>query len=235
MENTLKNITPTFTDIVKTDIISTKLDSPTPELSSLSSSSDGSSSSSSNWFIILIIILILAFLGINIFSYLAKGTQSLSEVLTKLLGFFGITTKQIVEVSGEGTKGAIDVTSQTAKGLVTGVQKTAEILPPKRKQEEGEDMTNTNLQGVNTRFNEDDASDKNKLSVALSGANRDARGSYEADDSYSSIQGGGKSGWCFIGEANGVRTCGQVGENDKCMSGNIFPSQEICVNPNLRM
>lgn len=56
----------------------------------------------------------------------------------------------------------------------------------------------------------------------------------EADAANSSIQGGGKAGWCYIGEDRGFRSCAQVGVNDKCMSGEIFPSQEICVNPSLR-
>ena len=57
-----------------------------------------------------------------------------------------------------------------------------------------------------------------------------------ADDSISSIQTSnmGKAGWCFIGEERGIRTCAKVKETDTCMSGNIFPSQDICVNPTLR-
>jgi hypothetical protein len=57
------------------------------------------------------------------------------------------------------------------------------------------------------------------------------------DDSLSRIQasnGSGKAGWCFIGEDREFRTCSQIGENDQCLSGDIFPSQEICMNPNLR-
>ena len=60
---------------------------------------------------------------------------------------------------------------------------------------------------------------------------------YKADDSMSNIQqskSNSKSGWCFIGEDRGFRSCIQVNENEKCMSGDIFPSQEICINPNLR-
>jgi hypothetical protein len=60
---------------------------------------------------------------------------------------------------------------------------------------------------------------------------------YIADDSMSNIQqskSSSKSGWCFIGEDRGFRSCIQVNSNDKCMSGDIFPSQEICINPNLR-
>ena len=50
-----------------------------------------------------------------------------------------------------------------------------------------------------------------------------------------SSQSSSKSGYCFIGEDRGFRSCIKVGVNDTCMSGDIFPTEEICVNPNLRM
>ena len=43
-----------------------------------------------------------------------------------------------------------------------------------------------------------------------------------------------KSGWCYIGNYAGYRSCSRVGEADTCMSGDIFPTQDICVNPTLR-
>jgi len=43
-----------------------------------------------------------------------------------------------------------------------------------------------------------------------------------------------KSGWCYVGQERGFRSCIEVGDQDKCMSGNIFPSQDICINPSLR-
>lgn len=42
----------------------------------------------------------------------------------------------------------------------------------------------------------------------------------------------GKSNWCLVGEYQGRRGCVEIGENDKCMSGQIFPSQYTCLNPN---
>jgi hypothetical protein len=56
------------------------------------------------------------------------------------------------------------------------------------------------------------------------------------DDATSVTQGGGrsKSGYCYIGEDRGFRSCIRVGENDQCMSGDIFPTMDICINPNLR-
>tara|TARA_A100001015_G_scaffold192244_1_gene214206 strand:- start:319 stop:834 length:516 start_codon:yes stop_codon:yes gene_type:complete len=41
--------------------------------------------------------------------------------------------------------------------------------------------------------------------------------------------------YCFIGEQKGYRSCISVNETDKCMSGDIFPSNQICINPNLRV
>ncbi len=56
------------------------------------------------------------------------------------------------------------------------------------------------------------------------------------DDSTSSTQfPKTKSGYCFIGEDRGFRSCIQVSESTKCMSGDIFPSMDVCVNPSLRV
>lgn len=45
----------------------------------------------------------------------------------------------------------------------------------------------------------------------------------------------GKAGWCYIGLDNGEqRTCAEIGVNDMCMSGDVFPSRDVCINPNLR-
>lgn len=56
----------------------------------------------------------------------------------------------------------------------------------------------------------------------------------QPDDTSSSIQLPKKSGYCFIGEDRGFRTCMFVGPRDECLSDDIFPSMEICINPKLR-
>jgi hypothetical protein len=43
-----------------------------------------------------------------------------------------------------------------------------------------------------------------------------------------------KSGYCYVGEDRGFRSCVRVKSGDKCMSGDIFPTQAVCINPNLR-
>jgi len=42
-------------------------------------------------------------------------------------------------------------------------------------------------------------------------------------------------GYCYIGTDRNIRSCIDVNPGDKCMSGQIFPSMEVCVNPNLRL
>ena len=57
-----------------------------------------------------------------------------------------------------------------------------------------------------------------------------------ADDSTSSTQKhqSGKAGYCYIGEDRGFRSCAQVEAGDKCMSGQIYSHQDICIDPTLR-
>ena len=57
-----------------------------------------------------------------------------------------------------------------------------------------------------------------------------------ADDSTSVTQKHqtGKGGYCYIGEDRGFRNCLKVEASDKCMSGQVFSRQDICVDPTLR-
>jgi hypothetical protein len=44
-----------------------------------------------------------------------------------------------------------------------------------------------------------------------------------------------KKGWCLIGNEKGYNSCVKVGYNDYCMSGDIYPTKDICLNPSLRL
>lgn len=58
----------------------------------------------------------------------------------------------------------------------------------------------------------------------------------QADDATSNTQiPRSKSGYCYIGEDRGFRSCIEVSQDMKCMSGDIFPTMDVCVNPRLRV
>lgn len=180
----------------------------------------------------LIIILILAFLGFNIFAYLARGTQDVTSffapLMQKLFGTTATVAGQTVNVAAEGAKAVV---GGTANVLDTGLTAVQEITPNGA-------PSSLKTQSVQGTMSQQDVTANNSLNKALntsqqaqqSGSNDD----YEAHEAPSSVHSAGKAGWCFVGEDRGFRTCAEVGVNDDCMSGDIFPSQELCINPNLR-
>lgn len=173
----------------------------------------------------VIVIFVFAFLGLNIFVYLAKGTQQISDFLKPITDLFaklfGSVSAQIVDVTAEGAKAVVGTTAGTVNAGLTGVQKIAT----------GADIKDA--------IPQPDIMKSNTLNRALNSAKQksgdDDNGQYTADDTDSNIQkGAGKSGWCLVGSDRGVRSCVQVGANDECMSGDIFSTKDICVNPRLR-
>lgn len=58
---------------------------------------------------------------------------------------------------------------------------------------------------------------------------------YKPDFINSSIQGGRKAGYCYIGTGGDKqRVCLRVGVNDLCLSQKVYPTMDVCINPNLR-
>lgn len=181
----------------------------------------------------LLIFLILSFLGFNIFVYLAKGTQDVTSffapLVNKVAGLFVGVTGQVVNVSAEGAKAVVNTSAKIAD---TGLSAVQDVTPQGAvSKNKGTPLQNNN--------NTPDIAKANTLNRAINSStsqNQQQNGEdFKEDDTTSSIQqGSSKAGWCYIGEDRGFRSCSEVGPNDTCMSGNIFPSNEICVNPNLR-
>jgi hypothetical protein len=234
---------------------------PLPEGSgSGSQTSSGSFLSNISWQTWIIIILILALLGINILAYLAKGVQETSsifeQVFMPILRLFGYTTlettKQVVETTATGTKAGVDIAANTTTGAINTVQQAGNMPMSTSGTSVGVSTANANIpQGqmsntslpVQEKIQQAGASvdqwQEDSLEKALSNASQSYNASANAngpepDSSRSSIQTTGKSGWCYIGEDHGIRTCAEIGVNDVCMSGDVFPNQAICMNPNLR-
>jgi hypothetical protein len=177
----------------------------------------------------LLIILILAFLGFNIFVYLAKGTQEIIDIFNPLLKtIFGVTidiTGKIINVSAGGAK---EVIAGTADVLESGLTAIQELTPQGA-------QSSIKAQPINQTDQSKDNIQQSPLNKAINTSQQtQQQPDYEANEASSSIHNSGKSGWCYIGVDRGIRTCAEVGVNDTCMSGDIFPSQEICMNPNLR-
>ena len=249
--------------------------SESPSSNSISSSTISSFFLNITWQTWVIIVLVLALIGINVFAYLAKGTQETASLFGKIVGpilkIFGYetleTTKQTVQTSATGTKAGVDIVANTGigaintvedSGIPTGTTGTAVGLSSDTNANTNSNKntnsntntnytknTNTNVQGtqassslpVQNRIQQTGGNieqwQEGSLEKALENASQNAN-QVEPENSRSSIQTTGKAGWCFIGKDQGFRTCSEIGVNDGCMSGDVFPSQEICMNPSLR-
>ena len=227
MDNsTSNNLAKTLTETIPEDLSSFEPDVDT----NLSGDSESSIFSKfSTW---IFIILILAFLGFNVFIYLAKGTQTFTEFLAPYLNYIGITafntTKQVIDTSAKGLNEAGNIVETELKRNTMDQTQTLKQLDNK-----------SNILGTtNYDYKKEKDDDeciipkKNNLLKALDNAAQTT--DYMADDALSSIQQQSKTKWCYIGEEKGVRNCVRLTDSQKCMSGDIFPSSDICINPNLR-
>jgi len=231
MSSMIRSITSDFPD----DLTLT----PLPDIPSTNTYSNTSSSFLSNisWQTWIIIVLLLALIGINVFVYLAKGTEFVSTLFNDIFGpiliFFGYntleTSKQTIQTSATGTKAGVDLVSNTTVGAIDAGQ---QVLSPEPQLQQSQGQIQS--QGQGQIQSQGQSNEEDSLEKALENASSTVNQGPSPDDSRSVFQSSGKSGWCFIGQDESVRTCAQIGVNDMCMSGDIFPSQEICMNPSLR-
>tara|TARA_Y100000389_G_scaffold204573_1_gene258063 strand:+ start:9651 stop:10334 length:684 start_codon:yes stop_codon:yes gene_type:complete len=169
----------------------------------------------------ILIILILAFLGFNIFTALGDATDKTTGILGTLLEKIGYgageTVKQTVNTVARGAKLGVNVAAGSVDDAVDLIEKGVGVKNVKFNR-----IDNKNISTEKAIKN----AQKNKSNLNTAP---------EPDDAMSSTQKSqNKAGYCYIGEDRGFRSCIKVGEGDKCMSGEIFPSQDICINPNLR-
>jgi hypothetical protein len=181
---------------------------------------ESSESMFSSWWVWLFIILLLGFLGFNIFTYLAKGEQGVNNILSPFW-------KYITSVFSY-TPAAVAVSSSPVEtDVATSVKETNDAQPSTAS------VSKMNPDTTDSPMHDNAQNNALNRAINISKHQELTKQDYVANDSYSKME-GGKAGWCYIGSEQGYRSCSQVGEADTCMSGNIFPTQDVCVNPSLR-
>ena len=170
----------------------------------------------------LLVVLLLGLIGFNVFSYFDEIIAWLSETfgapfraVARFLGYAAAdTAKTTVDVTAQGTKSAVDIAAGAATSGINVLQQTIES------------QGSPGSPGSPGTGGQDDS-----LERALSHAKKQPP---QPDDATSRTQRTRKAGYCYIGEDRGFRSCIRVGEQDTCMSGDIFPTQAVCINPRLR-
>ena len=193
----------------------------TPTLN-ISSSNGGIIISKKILITVLITLVILSVLGINILTIFGNIFQIIGNIFQAIVNIFRPLIIQILSLFGYTTGTVLNTTADV-------VSKTAKT---------GIDIASGTIHSVgnilkDTSQNAVDPNAKKQFDNALNVSN--IQGNIpDADTSTSHIQGPiGKTQWCLAGEYKGRRGCVEIDEDTKCMSGQIFPSQHQCLNPNL--
>jgi hypothetical protein len=218
-----------------TDTILQSGDSSISDLTPLNSSTAYSTAESGSFFekiqnisvtTWIIIILVLAFLGFNVFIYLAKGTNDitdfLQQIFQKVMSIFIFISDTIISYTSQGVKNTVNTTSSA----ISNIEGTIE----------GTNTSKSSSSPIENTIPQPDVTKNNTMNKAIntSKTQQSNNNEYEPNQAQSSVASSGKTGWCYVGKEEGYRTCINVGQDDVCMSGDIFPSQEICINPSLR-
>ena len=165
--------------------------------------------------IVLVGLLALSFMGFNLLDYINNVIKTIIAIFTPIirpiLSLLGYTTGAVINKTA-------DVVSDTAKTGIDIAEGTVQSV--------GDLLISASKGGVDTT----------QLDSALNISRQKTVNDPDADTTANPIQNpisSNKVGWCLVGEVADKRGCIMVEDEAKCMSGQIFPSKKMCLNPTL--
>jgi hypothetical protein len=162
---------------------------------------------------VLIFLLVLSFLGINLLSMLGGFYDSIvntfGPIVYKFLALLGFTTGTIIHKTA-------DVVGDTAK---LGVDLSEGAV---------HDVGDLLLNAAKPAGDLDNA-----INLAPVTIQSNAPAPDKSDNPIQNPVTAAKTKWCLVGEYQGRRGCVEITDQDKCLSGQVFPEQKMCLNPTL--
>jgi len=179
--------------------------------------------------IIICIVFVLAYFNINLFIITGNIVQTLTDMITpiflNILQYFGlalgttaVVTTTMASSGISDVTNSIETSNKAIAGAIVsgikgdGVNEGAFSMTPIQ------NIGDQSFQIVNTAPQIEEKKRRNEIDMYLN-----------------SIQYNKPDGFCFIGEQKNQRYCSSVSDADKCASGDIFPTMDLCINPNIRI
>jgi hypothetical protein len=168
---------------------------------------------------LLIFLLILSFLGINLLNISGDIIQRISNifgpVFVNFLSLFGYTTGTVInktaDVVADASKTGIDIAEGTAQSVGGLFLKASQNLSNQPSLETPQPELKQQPQPKpESKPEPEPDTTKNPIQNPISSI---------------------KARWCLVGEYEGRRGCIAINEHDKCLSGQVFPTQQMCLNP----
>lgn len=169
---------------------------------------------------ILTALLIFSFLGINLLVILGNLLQTIinifSPLITQILSVFGYTAGTILDktedVATTVAKAGIDIAGGTVQSVADLLKKgSVDNVNPQAINELDRSLNSKTSRQPNYNYNEPSPD----------------RSEHHIQKPITSE----KNVWCLVGEYEGKRGCVEVDDATKCLSGQVFPNEQMCLNP----
>ena len=205
----------------------------------------------------IFIILLLAFLGFNIFKYLAQGkdivTALLSPIAYVIAMISGDTAKTTLQHTSQGAqtiatessnflqillKLITDLFNNSVNFITTGSISGINYLQSTIKQDKitsTKENENQNPDEGENEGEEGDLKNERKIENRIQDVSNSIKNLIvKKEDKVPEPSSSEQHGYCYVGKENNIRHCAKVSSKSKCMSGDIFPTMDLCVNPKIR-
>ena len=103
-----------------------------------------------------------------------------------------------------------------------------EVLPEKETKNPVNEIKDTPEKNIKDNEKEEIEKSKKIKEGGVNELNKKLNANYNQDQIVK------ENSYCYIGYENGQRECTNVFDGDICMSGEIFPKMDMCINPRLR-
>ena len=171
--------------------------------------------------IVLVFLLVFSFLGINILMIFGDVIQRIALIFgpffEKVLGTFGYTTGTVIDKTADAavdlSKSGIDIAGDVAHDI-------GDLF--KRASDEKKDIKIDLGLDLDKTVNKPNKKKEEKHEEPKPDTTKNP-----IQKPISSVKGR----WCLVGEYEGRRGCIEISDHDKCLSGQVFPTQQMCLNP----
>jgi hypothetical protein len=171
---------------------------------------------------LLCVLLLFSILGINILTLSGHILQEITHFIIQLYHTIKPFMISILSVLGYTTGSTLNKTAD----IVANTGKTSLDIADGSIHSLGNLFIQSSLPNLN----------KNHIDTTLN-ASPIKINNPSTDTTSSPIQNpisSNKTNWCLVGDYAGKRGCIEIGESDKCLSNQIYPTQQLCLNPNTR-
>jgi hypothetical protein len=164
--------------------------------------------------VFLTILLIFSFLGINIIKNIGDLLQ---HILNTILYFIRPLLSDVTFITGSAIDSTGDLVADASKTGIDIAEGTVHSI--------GDLLKGSNTSNIEFKSMQLDNS-INKSTIY----NKEPKHDNASNPIQNPIT-SKKSSWCLVGEYQGRRGCIEISEHDKCLSGQVFPEQKMCLNP----